>query len=321
MPNDGVDLSSTGSAPGATGNAAPAGNGSGTPAAPATTTTPELGVSLSPPAPASGNAAPDASQPGLGHNGGPAWDPTYKPMLEAKGWLDADGSLKVNEVLKGYQNAETLISQRGSLAPKTADEYQLDKPDNAGQLGYNDDFAKWFKGAAHKIGLSQEQAKGLHDAYVGWAGESLGQMSQQQQAQLSERIQTTANTLTKEWGSPNTPAFSKNLEMARRAISQLGLKDSLTALGVVVNVNGKEMVTDAAVIGALAKVGEGMYAEDTLYGDPATMTNPFDPETLDMTAQSRIFREDKERARSLIMSLPPEKRARYQSTLARLNAK
>lgn len=317
---DGVDLSSVGSAP-QSGNAAPAGNGGAAPAAPANTT-PELGVSLSPPTPARADAGSDTGAPGMGHNGGPAFDPLYKDMLVAKGWIEEDGATpKINEILKGYQNAETLISQRGSLAPKSAAEYQIDKPENAGQIGYNDEFANWFKGAAHKAGMSQEQAKTLHDAYVGWAGESLGAMSQQQTAQLNERIQNTATALVKDWGQPNTPAFSKNLEMARRAISQLGLKDSLASLGVVVNVGGKEMVTDATVVAALAKVGENMYAEDSLYGDPATLTNPFDPETLDMGAQSRIFREDKDRARSLIMSLPPEKRSRYQSTLSRLNAK
>jgi hypothetical protein len=242
----------------------------------------------------------------------------YKQLAENKGWKSLD------DALKSYKELETHLSQtRPAEAPKdiTAYEAATTKPENAADIGYNDDFAKWFKETSLAGKVPVETAKHYHDAFVKWAGEQAGRTGETQVAAATERVNKAATELTKSWGSPNTPKFARNLDMAMRAINNLSpdLKQALADTGVIANVGGKEMVANHVIIDALAKAGAAMYAEDTLYGSTSNSANPFDPATLDLTKQGQLIRTDKARAASFIRALKPELQSRYTALLSSLD--
>jgi hypothetical protein len=49
--------------------------------------------------------------------------------------------------------------------PESAEGYTLDKPQIPSGMRYDDSAEKWFRGVAHSIGLTQDQAKGFFEAY------------------------------------------------------------------------------------------------------------------------------------------------------------
>lgn len=285
--------------------AATPGNGS-----PAPTTAPaQGGVSLSTP-PATPPAGDNASSP------------FASLSQEAKAWADGKGWKSLDDAFKSHKELETKFSQtRPVEPPKDISAYDgIQKPDDAATIGYNDDFAKWLKETGLKLKAPAETVKGFHDEFVSWARTQVGKVGETRTADTQQRVDKAASELTKSWGSPNTPKFARNLDMAMRAINNLSptLKDALVETGVIANVGGKEMVANHVIIDALAKAGAAMYAEDTLYGSVATSANPFDPATLDVTKQTQLFRTDKAKAASYIRALKPEHQQRYATLLTQL---
>lgn len=276
--------------------AAPSGTGT-TPPAPAPT-----GVSLS------GSTAPASGDQSQSPFSGLSDD--HKKLAETKGWKSLD---------------DVFASLAG---PKDIAAYDagIQKPDNADKIGYNDDFAKWLKQTSLKYGVPVETAKAYHDEFVAWAGEQMSKAGadagQAQAAALAEKVDKAGSALLNEWGQPNTPKFARNLDMAMRAMNHLSpdLKGALMEVGVLVNVGGKEMVANATIMSALAKVGAQMYAEDSVYGSAAVDSNPFDPASLDLTKQGQIFRTDKAKAAQLIRALKPEHQQRYAQMLSQIGA-
>ena len=49
--------------------------------------------------------------------------------------------------------------------PESAEAYTLEKPKDTGGLRYDDAAEKWFRGIAHSLGLTQDQAKGFFDEW------------------------------------------------------------------------------------------------------------------------------------------------------------
>lgn len=238
-----------------------------------------------------------------------------KAVATAKGWKTTE------DAVKAYKELETKFSStRPADAPKDVAAYDavVTPPQNAKDVGYNDKFATWFKGAAFANKIPVEAAKGLHDSLVAWAGENATADGEGRTAALNEQVTKSATALHTAWGEPNTPAFARNLDMSMRAIRNLDpdLKTALIDTGAIVVVGGKEMVANHVIVRALSKVGAQMYAEDSVFGEIAANSNPFDPSTLDLTAQSRVFQKDKSQAKSLIMALKPEHQARYANLLA-----
>ncbi len=241
----------------------------------------------------------------------------YQELAKAKGWTTHA------DALKGYKELETKFSStRPVEAPKSVEEYDISKPDDAEALGYNDDFAKWLKdtGLKHKVG--KDTLKGIHDDFLTWARTQAAAVHEAQNAAVTDRVKKAGVALTEAWGAPNNPKFTRALDMSMRAIRQLdpGLKDALIEVGAIVKVGDREMVTNSTIIDAFSKVGAAMYAEDTLYGETAVAGNPFDPKTLDLTKQGQIIRQDKGKAASLIKALSAQDQTRYASILKQLGA-
>lgn len=311
----GIALSGT---PAPTGQATPAPTTQTTaPTTTAPTTTPP--PSTTPPAGSTGSPAP--TTPPTSEQT-PPWystlqDAELKSLAEKKGWKT------VEDGVKSYAELERAFSakQAANAAPADPKAYTFDVPtDLPSGVSYNDQFAEAFRGMAHKAGLSTEQAKALHGAYVEFAKSSYADQSQQQTAQLTERITKAAVELEAALGAkPGTPAFNRSVELAKRAIRMTdpGLMDTLKSVGAIVTVQGQDMVADAKLFSAFAKMGQSMYSEDTLYGEPAKDVNPFAAETENMAGQAHLIKNDPERAKLLIRAAGPKMTAMYKSFLER----
>lgn len=302
---DGAAAGASSGAQPAAGAAPAAGQAGATPAAGAP------GVSL-------GNGSPVAAPAASGGNNPPS-DPwaglhaDHKPLIEKKGWKSVD------DLAKGYSELERAFGDRNaSLAPKTPEEYQFDmsKLPSGDKIdaGLMTEFKKW----AHSSKLSNEAAQTMVANFAAFATAQAEKAQAEFNQALTTKLTSVETALKNEWGSPEAPAFQRNIELARRAIDQLGIGDDLKALGAIVDVGGSPKIANAKIISALAKIGNQMFAEDTMYGQPAVGVNPFDPKTLNLAQQGIVYKTDPQRAKLLIQSLPPKEQQRYSQLLKQI---
>jgi len=232
-------------------------------------------------------------------------DAALKSLAETKGWKSP------TDAIKSYKELETAFSQRpeAPVVPKDITEYKFTPPADIPKDAYNEKFAEGFKTWAHEAKLSVAQAAQLHDSFVNYAKEAMGGSAAEANAQLATQVSTAANELQADWGKMDTPGFTRNVEMARRAIRNAdpGLMDALRSVGVIATVDGQDMVRNAPIMKAFAKMGAGMYAEDRLHGTPSTDKNPFDDANRDMAMQGRLMREDPDKAALLIRAAGQDK--------------
>lgn len=246
-----------------------------------------------------------------------ALDADNRQYFEKKGWKD------VNAAVKSYRDLEKAHSQRSNqnnnsnnnqpTLPTSPAGYEFKLPDGIPQDGFYDkQFAETFKGAAHKAKLLPEQAQALHDFYVTQAFDAHTKTGQSITEALNKKIADTHADLTKAWGDTKSPAFARNVEMAKRAMANLDpeLKTALKSVGVLVDQGGKEVVTNSVILKALAKAGSSMFAEDATYDTNLSVAdNPFDPKNASpqaMTRQSELIKKDPELARTLIRAAKQE---------------
>jgi hypothetical protein len=249
-------------------------------------------------------------------------DPWYKAHVKDADNLKAIETAKwadVDAIIKSNREAQKLISQKGAAhhAPSDPKEYTFNVPE-AMKGAYNQQFADGFRQWAHKAGLSKEQAAAVHDEFVKYAGTQLSTQQQSATEAIGSTVTKAKAALEKAWGADVTPAFTRSLEMAKRAISQLDpdLAQELRDVGAVVKVGNEEMIAKPALFKALAKVGGQLYAEDTLYGAAANANNPFDEKTMDMTMQGHLIKTDPAKAKLLIRAAGPKAIELYQHFLA-----
>lgn len=256
-----------------------------------------------------GNAGGNAAGSGSGSASTGSEDAWYSKVLKdpdnlayakTKNWTDPDAQLK------SHRELETKLSQRPEAkpVPKTADEYTFKAPTDLPT--YNAEFAGWFRQTAHKAGLPNEAAVALHDQFVEFARASGAKMTEEANAALSKSVTDAKSELIEAWGKMDGPSFSRNLQLAQRSMRQLGL-DAEKIGAVVKGPDGKAVVTNAALFAAMAKVGAGMFSEDTVYGEPETAVNPFDPKTENVHAQGALVRQDRDKAKLLIEAVGRKK--------------
>lgn len=244
-----------------------------------------------------------------------------KQVATQRGWKSAD------DPIKSYRELETKFSSRDTskdTSPKGGEyrpgDYVFNKPQNADAIGYNEDFATQFKGWVSEGKVDPKTASFLHDKFVEFAGSSIGQQQEHAQSALTETLRSVETSLTKQWGAPNTPGFQRNVQLAERAASKLGIMDALKGAGVFVQ-NGKDTtVANAEIFAALAKVGNAMYAEDELHGAGTDGVNPFEKDGNER-AISELVRNDPAKALMLINQLPPAERNKYANTMNGLKRK
>lgn len=192
---------------------------------------------------AGGGAAPGAgSGAGAGAQGGAAdpWHakatPELKGFLQTKGWLSDDPLEALGKVTAGYQNAEKLIGAKDVLRrpdpkdPESLKRFRMElgmpeKPEGyefpnykapEGEGAY--DLVPVFRGWAHELGLSGEQARGLVEKFQPHMDEMAGKLA----AQEIEKLDKTYADWRAEIGEPKAVA---TLAHAQGFAERFGLKD------------------------------------------------------------------------------------------------
>lgn len=181
--------------------------------------------------------------------------------------------------------------------PEKADGYEFKLPEGLPEnLPYDATRAEKFKNWSHKAGLTPTQAQAVHDEFMRDYAEQIGGLQQANTAAATQ----SHEQIVQAWGDPESEKYQRNQELANRAIRQQGgseLLEEMKKLGAL-GPNGEVMTPRLAM--AFAKIGESLYAEDSLYGGPSGGPNPFDPKTEDLKAQGALVSNDPERARALI---------------------
>jgi len=97
--------------------------------------------------------------------------------------------------------------------PETTDKYEINIPDTHKSY-FNDDQVSEFRNVAHKMGLNNEQVKGLIDFQI----KSADFENQRQNTQITVDKQETENVLKQEWGYD----YDKQVRNAQRALQVYG---------------------------------------------------------------------------------------------------
>lgn len=236
-----------------------------------------------------------------------------RAAIEAKKWLTESGEFDANKAIDGYRNLESEFSKSLRMPGEnaTADDWsafysKLGRPEKATDYAlkldasavpegfpYDEKSAVEFRNWAHEAGLNPRQAQLLHDKFVA----SQATLFTDQVGAAAERAQSAHRDLVGKWGEPESEAYQKNVALLSRAVDALGVKDSLVKAGII---SQKGEVLDAPMALAFAKVGQELYAEDTMTATRgSTMNNPWAKATRNFTEMARIRREDPELAARL----------------------
>lgn len=206
------------------------------------------------------------------------------------------GSIRLPAADAKPEELESFYNKLGR--PDAPAGYEFKPPENMPEdVPYNQQFADWFRGAAHKAGLSKAAASSLHDEFVKMAVQSAT-------ADIEARQAAGTAALEKAWGPSGSKEFRANVEFADKGIKAVGgekLLSSLKANGLLGK--GGE-VLDPVIAEAFAMVGRSLGSEGQLVlGDGGTGgVNPFGKDTENLTQQSVVIRKDPDRARSLIIA-------------------
>jgi hypothetical protein len=251
-------------------------------------------------------------------------DTESRELATKKGWKDQ------NAAIKSYSELEKMRSTVADVKTETpvkhtADAYKFTLPDNAKDIGYSDTFANGFRDLAVEADISPAAASKVHDWYTKFAGESLAAQQTDYVAQVTKQVSEAQAALVTEWGAENNPAFKRNVELAQRAMTILGVTDRMVEAGVLIDSNGQKTVADAQMMKMFAQIGKAMYAEDTIHGAVATSgVNPFDPKSSGADAQKLqgdLIRNDPEKALLLISNLAPSDQAMWLPVLSSIKAR
>ena len=160
---------------------------------------------------------------------------------ELKGWAENKKFQNPAEALRSYHSLEKMFghdragrtvvlpgenaSQEERDAffsrlgrPDAPDNYDLEIP---GDAPVDPDFQSWFKGVAHKHGLTAAQAKALAADYLPYAA-GRGELTQQEQETALLREE---GELKQAWGA----AYSQKTEQAKAAAKAFGLDEAVVS--------------------------------------------------------------------------------------------
>lgn len=183
-------------------------------------------------APAGDNGGTDAGATGAGVQAPTSWtsdfDPDTSAYVTSKGWQSP------NDLLTSYRNLEKFAGGSKNLLelpgvdadpsawdkvyerlgrPEAPDKYGLEVPE-----GGDPNLVNWFSNTAHKLGLTEKQAKSLYQEWNGMTGT----MQQQMIEQMSQQSEQAINSLKQEWGQ----AYDKMIDSGKRAVRALGLDEN-----------------------------------------------------------------------------------------------
>ena len=180
---------------------------------------------------ASAGAAPASAPAGNTGVWSASFDEGTQAYVSAKGWQSpADLLTSYRNLEKFAGGSKNLLELPGADAdasawdqvynrlgrPESPDQYGLQVPEGA-----SPELTEWFKGTAHKLGLTAKQAQSLFQEWNGMSG-SLQEKMQAQMAQESERA---IGSLKQEWGQQ----FDTMVDSGKRAVRALGFDEGRLA--------------------------------------------------------------------------------------------
>lgn len=242
---------------------------------------------------------------------------------DTRGWLQTKGLTGVDALAKSARESEKLLGSMVKLPgkdatpeereaflnklgrPEKVDGYQFTPPKDLPEgLPYDGDRAKAFAGVAHKLGITQEQAVGLHDWFMADSVNAFQGMGEAQKAAMQQRGTAATEALVKEWGPLDGETAQANFEIADKVFTQVpGGQDFLNELKTLGVVGPNKEILSVPIAKMLAAIGTALYTEDgVLRGKTDVIGNPFDDKgaSFNLTAAMKIAKEDPDRARSLI---------------------
>lgn len=201
------------------------------------------------------------------------------------------------------EEREAFLNKLGR--PEKVDGYQFTPPKDMPEgLPYDGDRAKAFAGVAHKLGITQEQAAGLHDWFMADSVNAFAGMGEAQKAAMQQRGIAETEKLVKEWGPLDGDQARAQFEIADKVFTQVpGGQDFLQELQAIGLVGPNKEILSAPIAKMLASLGTALYTEDgVLRGKPDVIGNPFDKKapSFNLTEAMKIAKEDPDRARSYV---------------------
>ena len=222
-----------------------------------------LGDNGTPAAPAAG-IAPTA-QPSPNSVWTAAFDEDTSAYVSNKGWKEP------SDMLMSYRNLEKFAGGAKNLLelpPENATPEQLDafysklgRPADPNEYGLkapdggDPAMVEWFKGTAHKLGLSAKQAQSLFTEFNGMSGS----MQEKLQSQMAQESEKAIGTLKQEWGQ----AYDQMIGAGRRAATALGY-DAGRLSAIEDKLGTAEMLRLFATLGS--KMGEDSFAGERSEG-------------------------------------------------------
>lgn len=174
-------------------------------------------------------------------------------------------------LVKEHVNLQGLIGKKGVIPPGDKDgpeawdryynqlgrpqrpeQYQFAKPQ--GFAGYSDEFASAYRSAAHKHGLTAQQAAGMHDWFVKSAIEA--EQMQGQRARLDG--DSLDQALRQKWGNQ----YDAMVASGRRAARAFAPPESLDRL--------EQAIGGPALMEMFANIGERMREDGVIGGGAAS---------------------------------------------------
>lgn len=184
-------------------------------------------------------------------------DPGLAPINDisslAKSFVNAQKMIGKDKVILPDQHASeedwTRFFQKVGL-PETLDKYNVNLPKDTKYV--DPETLNELKPLALKLGVLPKQLEGILGWYEQHSGKLMGQTEEQAFQQRAQKVEG----LKKEWGE----AFETKLSWVNRLLDENNI-EGLDELR-----NDPNIGTNPAFIKFLAKVGEGLYKEDTIKG-------------------------------------------------------
>lgn len=196
------------------------------------------------------------------------------------------------------EEREAFLNKLGRPAAATDYKFELPK-DLPAELPYDGEAAKAYATKAHQLGLTKEQAAGLHDWFAGQQVEQFKGLTGQQAEVKTAKAKAAVEQLTKEWGPIDGETAKANLAFADKVIGEADpdmLKD-LQEYGIV---GAKKEIYSASLAKLFAKLGAAVYKEDgVLKGRNSPIGNPFEGDG-NLSQQMAVWKNDPDHARALI---------------------
>ena len=197
---------------------------------------------------------------------------------DLKGNTSLEKFSDVSTLAKSYINAESMIGKDKMVVPgvnttedewndiytklgrpSTPNEYNLELALEEGEAVDDQLFAS-FKDAAHKHGLSPQQAQGILDYYNNISTQTL---NEQNNASVLAQEQSSRE-LREEWGRSYDDNLAKASQIGKQYLGEDAFQLQMA--------DGSMLGDNATLIKGLAKLAMGM-SEDTLVGDKDSVTS------------------------------------------------